>query len=171
MGHQLPYPHPTSAGASAVMRGNRRTDTKPEVVVRSLLHRTGYRFRKNLPIEAAGLRVRPDIVFTRLRLAVFIDGCFWHGCPQHGNAPRVNTAYWGPKLERNLQRDCRVNEHLRQAGWRVLRVWEHVPPLEAASQIGETLRRLDDGSGQRRDSRMGVAFLGGSPPDTQELGR
>lgn len=153
------------------MRGNRRTDTKPEVAVRSILHRSGYRFRKDLIVEAAGLRVRPDIVFPRLRLAVFIDGCFWHACPEHGNIPRVNSSYWVPKLERNLLRDRRVNEHLRQAGWTVLRIWEHLPPLKAAAQIGDTVRRLDDGPGQVRDSSTRTPLSGGSPSETQEPGR
>src|SRR6266571_3104573 len=101
----LPYPYATSPAVSAVMRANRKTGSKPEVEVRRALHRLGYRFRKNLLIHLAGVAPRPDIVFTRRRLAVFIDGCFWHACPEHGTVPRVNTDYWLPKLRRNVTRD------------------------------------------------------------------
>ena len=109
------------------MRGNRRKDTKPEVEIRSLLHAAGHRFRKDYPIQAGEITVRPDIVFTRQQLAVFIDGCFWHRCPEHGNQPRVNRPYWDEKLRRNVARDKRVNAALDLAGWRVVRIWEHEP--------------------------------------------
>ena len=82
--------------------------------------------------------MKADIVFTRRRVAVFIDGCFWHGCPEH--APRVNTHYWGPKLARNVERDQRVTATLRAAGWTVLRLWEHTPPQEAAARVEAALR-------------------------------
>src|SRR6266508_5791998 len=132
---RLPYPSPTSQAVSAVMRGNRRAGTTPETRVRSLLHARGYRFRKDHRLDVPGARVRPDIVFTRRRLAVFIDGCFWHCCPEHGTSPRANTHYWGPKLERNVARDQRVDQALRAAGWTVLRIWEHVASSQAAAQI------------------------------------
>jgi len=122
------------------MQGNRKRDTQPEVRIRSLLHAQGYRFRKDLPVELAGGRVRPDIVFTRRRLAVFIDGCFWHRCPTHGTSPRANAWYWGPKLDRNVQRDQEVGQRLRDAGWIVLRIWEHETPEAAVIRIAETLR-------------------------------
>jgi DNA mismatch endonuclease (patch repair protein) len=86
------------------------------------------------------VRVRPDIVFAGQHLAVFIDGCFWHSCPLHGNEPRANSQYWGPKLARNRLRDERVNDALGHAGWEVLRIWEHVPPEEAARQVIASLR-------------------------------
>lgn len=103
------------------MRANPRRDTKPEIALRSLLHRRGLRFRKDLPIRLPERTVRPDIVFTRQHLAVFVDGCFWHCCPIHGTRPKANTGYWRPKLERNVERDRIVNEQLRSAGWAVLR--------------------------------------------------
>jgi DNA mismatch endonuclease (patch repair protein) len=140
----LDYPSPTSPAVTAVMRGNRRADTAPERQVRSLLHANGYRYRTDHRLDVPGARVRPDIVFTRRRLAVFIDGCFWHRCPEHGTSPRANTHYWGPKLERNIARDQRVDQALRAAGWTVLRIWEHVAPAEAAARIIAT---LDDGPG------------------------
>ena len=120
-----PYPKPTSEAVSRRMRRNPRTDTKPEVAIRSALHARGLRFRKHLPIRATQVLVRPDVVFTRTRLAVFIDGCFWHCCPEHGNVPRANGDYWGPKLKRNRDRDRLVDEALEGEGWQVLRAWEH----------------------------------------------
>src|SRR5207249_2704064 len=107
------------------MRSNRKTDTKPELRVRSELHRRGLRFRKNVPTNVGGRRVVVDIVFPGHRLAVFVDGCFWHMCPEHGTAPSSNSWYWTPKLRRNADRDGEVDELLRAVGWRVLRVWEH----------------------------------------------
>jgi DNA mismatch endonuclease, patch repair protein len=134
------YPIPSSAGASAVMRANRRTNTRPEVELRSALHRAGMRFRKNAPVTVKGRRIRVDVVFPRARVAVFLDGCFWHSCPQHGTKPRSNSDYWLPKLRRNLARDRQVDSLLRTAGWRVIRVWEHVNPEQATRRISHVLR-------------------------------
>lgn len=131
----LPYPYPESGASSNAVRANRKSDTKPEKRLRALLHRNGYRFRKDLTIQLPDLRVRPDIAFTRQRIAVFLDGCFWHRCPQHGSTPRANSDYWGPKLDRNVERDRLVDERLREAGWRVVRIWEHVSPDEASRQV------------------------------------
>jgi DNA mismatch endonuclease, patch repair protein len=126
------YPHPTSPAVTAAMKGNRRADTKPELELRSALHALGQRFRKDYQLKTtAGSKVKADVVFTRDRVAVFVDGCFWHGCPDHGNTPKANTSYWGPKLRRNKQRDKRINRELRADGWAVLRIWEH-EPLDAA---------------------------------------
>jgi DNA mismatch endonuclease, patch repair protein len=123
------------------MRGNRRAGTAPELRVRSLLHARGYRFRKDHPIEVPGARVRPDIVFTRQQLAVFIDGCFWHRCPEHGTSPRANTQYWAAKLDRNVARDQRVDRALQEHGWTVLRLWEHLAPNEAVMHIVSALKQ------------------------------
>ncbi len=122
------------------MRRNPRRDTKPELALRSELHRRGLRFRKDLPVRVPGRVVRPDVVFTRARLAVFLDGCFWHCCPQHGNVPRANGAYWQPKLERNVARDRAVDAALTDAGWQVLRAWEHEQPSEVADRVLAVLR-------------------------------
>jgi DNA mismatch endonuclease (patch repair protein) len=81
------------------------------------------------------VRVVPDLVFGQERLAVFIDGCFWHGCSIHGVTPKVNTQYWLPKLWRNRQRDALVSNALQRAGWKCLRIWEHVGAEEAAALI------------------------------------
>lgn len=129
------YPIPSSASASATMRANRRRDTQPELRLRSALHREGRRFRVDLPMDVSGRRVRPDIVFTRQRVAVFIDGCFWHGCPEHGRSPRANGAYWRAKLRRNKQRDDADNEALERGGWTVVRVWEHEATDEAVAMV------------------------------------
>lgn len=131
----LPYPEPASQAVTATMRGNRRRDTRPELQIRSILHRRGLRFYVDKSIRTNGRSVRPDIVFPRLKVAVFIDGCFWHGCPEHGRRPRSNTEYWRWKLEQNHDRDARVTTALQIGGWDVLRIWEHVPPEEASDQI------------------------------------
>ena len=121
----LPYPHPSDSSVSAVMRANRSKDTRPEVRLRSALHRRGLRFRKSYLVQAGTTRVHVDIAFPLLKIAVFVDGCFWHRCPSHGVSPSVNKAYWPVKLQRNVERDARVNDGLMSAGWRVIRVWEH----------------------------------------------
>lgn len=87
----------------------------------------------------AGLRSSPDVVFPRLRLAVFLDGCFWHRCPEHGTPPRANADYWRTKLDRNVARDRFNDEALRTAGWEVVRVWEHEDPCEAAERIADAV--------------------------------
>ena len=107
------------------MRANRNGHTKPEVELRSELHCRGFRFRKGLPVEAGYVKVRPDVVFVRVRVAVFVDGCFWHSCPDHGTTPDINREYWLPKLRRNVSRDRLVDEALSSAGWTVIRIWEH----------------------------------------------
>src|SRR5437899_167483 len=109
---RLPYPTPSSPDVSKRMRSNRRRDTAAELTVRSELHRRGLRFRVDLPLHLSERTVRPDVVFVRARLAVFIDGCFWHCCPKHGTSPRTNSDYWLPKLERNVARDRAVDASL-----------------------------------------------------------
>jgi DNA mismatch endonuclease (patch repair protein) len=122
------------------MRAIKRTDTKPEIELRSSLHRAGYRFRKDLPLKVGGTRVRPDIVFTARKLAIFIDGCFWHCCPAHGRQPGVNSEYWAPKLRRNVERDRMADVVLRTDGWSVIRIWEHVPVEDAIELVRTALQ-------------------------------
>lgn len=123
------------------MKGNRRTDTRPEVRLRSRLHAQGLRFRKDYPIRGANISVRPDIVFTRARVAVFVDGCFWHVCPEHGRIPGGrNAAYWEAKLRRNMDRDRANTSALIEMGWRVVRIWEHE---DLATVTQEVLHALD----------------------------
>jgi DNA mismatch endonuclease (patch repair protein) len=130
------YPNPTSPAVTAAMKGNRRTNTKPEIALRRELHARGLRFRKDLLVRtSAGVRCKVDIVFPRARVAVFIDGCFWHGCPERGNTPRANKSYWGPKLARNRDRDVRASDALAADGWTVIRAWEHEPCTEVAARV------------------------------------
>ncbi|HUZ26798.1 MAG TPA: very short patch repair endonuclease [Streptosporangiaceae bacterium] len=135
------YPHPSSPGRSANMRANRRTDTKPEMALRRALHRQGLRYRKDYRLDLDGARVRPDIAFTARRVAVFVDGCFWHVCPEHGTKPAANTWYWGPKLIRNVERDRAADAALAAAGWRVVRIWEHEPLDAAVAAVNAALGR------------------------------
>jgi DNA mismatch endonuclease (patch repair protein) len=132
-----PVPPPSSASARAVMQGNRSHDTRPELALRSALHRRGLRFRKGFVIQ--GVRCKIDIAFPRARLAVFVDGCFWHGCPEHGTHPTANANYWDRKLASNRARDARISAALETEGWRVLRVWEHENSEQAADRVEKAL--------------------------------
>ena len=134
------YPASSSPGRGANMRAIRRADTKPELALRSALHRRGYRFRKDYRLDLdAGARVRPDIAFTARRVAVFVDGCFWHACPEHGRNPAVNEWYWAPKLRRTVERDRAADAALAAAGWQVVRIWEHVPLPDAIAAVTAVL--------------------------------
>nr|WP_298985298.1 very short patch repair endonuclease [uncultured Micrococcus sp.] len=124
----------SSAGARATMRGNRSRDTKPELAVRRLLHAAGYRYRVNARPEK-DLRRTVDILFCAARVAVLIDGCYWHGCPEHYIAPKANGGYWSDKVARNRARDADTNQVLTERGWLVLRFWEHEDPTVVAEQI------------------------------------
>jgi DNA mismatch endonuclease, patch repair protein len=129
------YPAPLNEGRSRNMQGNRRRDTGPELALRSALHRAGYRFRVDLRLDFAGVRVRPDVVFTKRKVAIFVDGCFWHCCPEHGRQPTTNEWYWSPKLTRNRQRDARNTAALSAAGWTVVRLWEHETVPDAVDRV------------------------------------
>jgi DNA mismatch endonuclease, patch repair protein len=134
------YPLPSTPARSANMKANRRTDTKPELALRKALHALGYRYRKDLRLDlAGGIRVRPDIVFTARRVAVFVDGCFWHCCPDHGSQPASNTWYWEPKLRRNVERDRAADTALGESGWTVIRLWEHSGLEEAVAAVVDVL--------------------------------
>jgi len=117
------------------MRANRRRDTGPEKAFRSELHQRGFRFRVDFPIPVSGRSPRADIAFTRKRVAVFIDGCFWHGCPEHSQRPKTNSGYWGPKIARNIERDREQTVRAETAGWRVIRIWEHEGLDEAIARV------------------------------------
>jgi DNA mismatch endonuclease, patch repair protein len=120
------------------MQGNRSTNTKPEVLLRSALHRSGLRFFKNRrPTPNVSCRV--DILFPGSRLAVFVDGCFWHGCTEHGTQPKVNSDWWKQKFVTNRARDERNDRELHAAGWRVLHIWEHEPVDQAVVLIKNAL--------------------------------
>jgi len=120
------------------MRSNRSTGTVPEVRLRSALHRAGFRFRKNVrPVPA--LRCTADIVFPRERVAVFVDGCFWHSCPDHGTKPRTNGQWWDAKLSGTVARDATNRRVLEQMGWTVLRVWEHETVSDGVTIVRDAL--------------------------------
>ncbi|BCN41999.1 very short patch repair endonuclease [Prescottella equi] len=124
---------------SARMRAQRRRDTAPEVALRRELHRRGARFFVDrAPLR--GLRRRADLVFPRRRVAVYVDGCFWHSCPQHATSPKNNAQWWADKLAANVVRDRDTDTRLADAGWMVVRIWEHEDPTEAADRVQAALR-------------------------------
>ena len=129
----------SSVGVRRSMQSNRPRDTRPEVALRSELHAAGLRFRKHYrPVK--GLRCEVDIAFTRWRVAVLLDGCFWHGCPVHATRPTTNREWWAAKLDGNVARDRRNDQALSAAGWIVLRFWEHEPRDEVVAKIREIVK-------------------------------
>jgi DNA mismatch endonuclease (patch repair protein) len=131
------------------MRGNRGRDTQPELRVRRLVHASGLRYRVDTrPVPT--LRFRADLVFTRARVAVFIDGCFWHGCPEHYRSAQKNARFWSKKVRENAARDERVTSTLKDAGWEVIRAWEHENPQAVADHIVRVVRaRRVDGKASK----------------------
>jgi DNA mismatch endonuclease, patch repair protein len=144
----LSRPRESWASSDAIRRtmlGCRSRDTRPEKALRSLLHAMGLRFRVcTRPV--AQVRRTADIVFTKVRVAVFVDGCFWHGCPEHYRIPRTNTTYWADKITGNRTRDRQTDALLQHAGWTVVRVWEHEDALVAAAKVSRAV------SGARADN-------------------
>jgi DNA mismatch endonuclease (patch repair protein) len=132
-------PVPSTPAVSERMRRARRTNTGPEVALRSELHRRGLRFRIQRPLTFDRRR-KADIAFPTEQVAVFVDGCFWHSCPEHATSPRANAEFWQEKLERNRARDLDTNRQLADGGWLVIRVWEHEDPAAAADRILSEVR-------------------------------
>jgi DNA mismatch endonuclease (patch repair protein) len=131
------------------MQGNRSRDTRPELAIRSAVHATGLRYRVAArPIRT--VRRSADLVFRSARVAVFVDGCFWHGCRDHFTPPRTNAAYWTAKIEGNRTRDADTDARLTDQGWLVIRCWEHEDPRRAADRVCDLVR-------QRRQARTGVS--------------
>lgn len=130
------------------MSRQRRRDTQPELLVRRILHARGVRYRIDGRPEA-DLRCKADILWRQLRMAVFIDGCFWHGCPEHATRPKANEQWWAEKLDGNIRRDRRMDAELTARGWKVLRFWEHEDPMGVADAI---CARLDELRGAKRRS-------------------
>ena len=136
-GRELP-PLPPSAATRSRLRAQRRRDTAPELGLRRELHRRGRRFyvdRAPLP----GLRRRADLLFPRSKVAVYVDGCFWHCCPRHATQPKHNAAWWAAKLATNVARDRDTDARLAAAGWVIVRVWEHQEPSAAADLVEQVL--------------------------------
>lgn len=136
-----PTRQPSGVDVSGRMSRQRRRDTQPELRLRRELHRRGLRFRVDLPLPELPRR-RADIVFTRARIAVFVDGCFWHSCPDHATRPAHNAEWWSEKLAKNVARDRETDQRLTAAGWTVLRFWEHTDPVEAADAVAAAWRHV-----------------------------
>jgi DNA mismatch endonuclease (patch repair protein) len=126
-------PQPKDAGVSERMSRMPRASTKLELTLRRALHARGLRFR----IQRRDLPGTPDLVFSRARIAVFVDGCFWHSCPDHGTLPKNNREWWQQKLAKNVERDARKDDDLRALGWTPLHFWEHTPVDHMADDIVE----------------------------------
>ncbi|WP_241845957.1 very short patch repair endonuclease [Streptomyces sp. MJM1172] len=139
----------------ASMRGNRSHDTKPEKLLRALLYERGARYRVSYrPLPR--LRRTADIAFPGTKVAVFVDGCFWHGCAEHCRWPAVNEEFWRKKIEGNRARDADTNQALAEAGWTSLRVWEHEDPREAADRVIAVVRE--------KRGHVGAHAITGSSP-------
>lgn len=134
-----PAPLASSAAVRIRMKAQGRRDTKPELAIRSLLHRMGLRFYVECPV-IKGSRRRADVVFPRQKVAVWVDGCFWHGCPDHARLPATNSQYWRTKIERNKLRDSDTDERLSETGWVSIRIWEHENPTTAALAIATVVK-------------------------------
>lgn len=130
---------PSSPEVSRRMQRVRQKDTSAESAVRHELHALGLRYRVQVPVLTRPRRVA-DVAFMGSRVAVFVDGCFWHGCPSHATWPKQNAGFWRAKIEANQVRDRDTDARLRAAGWQVVRVWAHETPSEAASRIAELVR-------------------------------
>lgn len=129
----------SSEATRKTMQGNRGRDTKAELAVRRLVHMVGLRYRVNARPEP-DLRRTADLLFTRARVAVFIDGCYWHGCPQHFTMPATNRGYWSTKIDQNRARDQETTALLEARGWLVLRFWAHEDPTSVAERITQYVR-------------------------------
>ncbi len=127
-------PVPSSLAALHRMQAVKHRDTAPEIALRSLLHKSGLRFRVNVKLVSA-VNTRADIVFKSRKIAIFIDGCFWHGCPKHGTKAKANAEFWNAKIKNNQERDKKVTKELRKYGWKVIRVWEHEVTERACDKI------------------------------------
>ncbi|MFB7616006.1 very short patch repair endonuclease [Kitasatospora sp. NPDC056181] len=128
----------SSAGTRRSMRANKGKDTRPELRLRSLVHAAGLRYRVSAR-PLAGLRRTADLVFPGVKVAVFVDGCFWHCCPEHGTTPASHQKFWSDKLNRTRERDIETNRALKEAGWTVIRIWEHTEPEVAAETVVATV--------------------------------
>ncbi|QNS05999.1 very short patch repair endonuclease [Streptomyces xanthii] len=137
---------PSSPGVSARIKRQVSKDTGAELAVRRLLHAAGLRYRVEYPVPGMARR-RIDVAFTRTKVAVLIDGCFWHGCPQHATQPKANAEWWRQKLDRNMARDRETTEHLTAAGWTVLRFWEHEAPEDVVERVMRAVREQGQSSG------------------------
>lgn len=132
-------PKASSEAVRKRMQSTPQRDTPAELRIRQLLHAMGLRYS----VDAKPLTDSPrraDVIFRRAKVAVFVDGCFWHGCPEHGTWPKANEHFWRAKILANIERDADTNDRLRDHGWLVVRVWEHEDPAAAAKRIARRVR-------------------------------
>lgn len=154
----------TSVQRSETMRRVKSRDTSPELALRSAVHSRGLRYSLR-----GGLPGRPDLIFRSARVAVFVDGCFWHGCPEHCRRPSSNREYWRAKIERNMERDRRIRKELEDRGWRVIRMWEH-EVKQSAARCASRIERVVRGrrrrlmAGPEAESGSGATTSPGRPP-------
>ena len=134
------------------MQANRWRDTKPEMALRSALHKLGLRFRVHVR-PCPEIRARADIVFGRSKVAVFVDGCFWHGCPEHATWPRANASFWRAKIEQNPQRDELVRSEIKKRGWVAVQVWEHEDVELASARISTLVRERSSATARRTEHK------------------
>ncbi|MGK5738124.1 very short patch repair endonuclease [Micromonospora sp. URMC 103] len=144
------------------MRANKARDTNPERRLRSLLHKRGLRYRVNARL-LPGLRRTADVVFPAARVAVFIDGCYWHKCPEHYRPAHINDRFWQEKIDGNRARDRETDQLLVDAGWTVIRIWEHEDPAEAANRVESVIR----GATSARPSRPSTVRAGDPDPSAR----
>lgn len=154
-------PVPSSTGVSTRMSRQRRRDTEPELALRRLLHSRGLRYRVAWRIPGMPRRT-VDIAFSRAKVAVFVDGCFWHSCPIHGTSPAANGAWWATKLAANQARDAATDAHFAALGWQVIRIWEHEDASEAAGRIA---RLVGDRSARPSDVPRDAGVPARTPAD------
>jgi len=139
MKHYSSNPKPSSDAAHNRMKAVRRQGTKAELALRAALDALGVKYAVNgQPLPT--LQRKADILFRSEKVAVFVDGCFWHGCPIHGTQAKANAEFWREKIERNKQRDADTNWRLQEAGWVVVRVWAHEEPETTARKVCEIVR-------------------------------
>lgn len=136
----MEMPEPLDDSIRRRMQSQRRRDTALERRIRKALHRNGLRFRVDYRPEVS-LRCRGDLVFTRWKVIVFVDGCFWHGCPRHATSPVNNAEWWREKLDANIERDRRNDQSLKALGWTVVRIWEHEETDEAVERVRAAVDR------------------------------
>lgn len=152
-------PAPRDANARRVMLAQRSVNTQPELALRRALHSLGFRYRVNLPIPGKRRR-RADVTFVRWRTAVFVQGCFWHACPEHLHMPKHNAEWWWNKLQNNVRRDEDTDAHLVRLGWLPLRVWEHEVVGTAVAKVVEALAHQGHPRARRIHVRSGRSVTG-----------
>jgi DNA (cytosine-5)-methyltransferase 1 len=157
----LKAPPAKDAAASAVGQGNSGPNNKAELLLRRKLWERGLRYRVDAAIRPDdGRPIRPDVVFPRPKIAVFLDGCYWHGCPVHGTQPRHNADYWREKIRRNIDRDLRDRLRLGKAGWLVIRIWEHDDPSVAAERVAVAVQARTMGIASHRPGKSAASSSG-----------